>query len=83
MECAGIAEAGGVKNVSFSLCKELMLLGHEITLFIPIYKSTSFSLIKDVKDYGQGQVQINHCGKQKAFPTAQQSAPRETLILSL
>ena len=22
MECAGIAEAGGVKNVAFSLCKE-------------------------------------------------------------
>ena len=67
MECAGIAEAGGVKNVSFSLCKELMLLGHEITLFIPIYKSTSFSLIKDVKDYGQGQVQINHCGKTESI----------------
>ena len=32
MECAGIAEAGGVKNVSFSLCKELALAGHSVTL---------------------------------------------------
>lgn len=65
MECAGIAEAGGVKNVSFSLCKELSLLQHEVTLFIPIYKCTSFKLIKDVKDCEKGQVNINHCGKQE------------------
>ena len=35
MECAGIAEAGGVKNVTYSLCKEFSLLGHCVTLFIP------------------------------------------------
>ena len=66
MECAGIAEAGGVKNVSFSLCKELALLKHEVTLFIPIYKCTSFNLIKDVKDNSASPVQIDHCGKTEA-----------------
>ena len=65
MECAGIAEAGGVKNVTFSLCKELSLLKHEVTLFIPVYKSTSYELITDLKDYGVGEALINHCGKQE------------------
>ena len=63
MECAGIAEAGGVKNVTFSLCKELALLKHQVTLFIPIYKCTSFNLIRDVKELSSKPVQINHCGK--------------------
>ena len=50
MECAGIAEAGGVKNVSFSLCKELALAGHSVTLFIPYFKCTSLELIKNQKN---------------------------------
>ena len=58
MECAGIAEAGGVKNVTFSLCKELSLIGHEITLFIPVYKCTSYELIKNLKKDGGGKVQV-------------------------
>ena len=65
MECAGIAEAGGVKNVSFSLCKELALLGHKVTLFIPVYKCTSYELIKKLKKDGGGTIQINQCGKQE------------------
>ncbi len=65
MECAGIAEAGGVKNVTFSLCKELALLGHKVTLFMPVYKCTSYELIKNLKDYGVGEVTLNHCGKQE------------------
>ena len=65
MECAGIAEAGGVKNVTFSLCKELALLKHNVTLFIPVYKCTSYELIKNLKNEGAGQACINHCGKQE------------------
>ena len=49
MECAGIAEAGGVKNVTFSLCKEFSELGNDVTLFMPVYKCTSYELIKDLK----------------------------------
>lgn len=50
MECAGIAEAGGVKNVAFSLCKEFSLLGHDVTLFIPVFKCNSWNLLKNVKE---------------------------------
>lgn len=49
-ECAEIAEAGGVKNVTYSLCKEFSLLKHSVTLFIPLYKCTSFNLIQDFQE---------------------------------
>lgn len=42
-EYAGIAEAGGVKNVSCSLCENLVRLGHKVTLFIPKYGCTDFT----------------------------------------
>ena len=50
MECAGISEAGGVKNVTLSLCKELSLLKHDVTLFIPLFKCSNMQFIKDVKE---------------------------------
>ena len=65
MECAGIAEAGGVKNVTFSLCKEFSELGNEVTLFMPVYKCTSYDLIKDLKKNAIKNVVINHCGKEE------------------
>ena len=37
MECADIVEAGGVKNVTFSLCNELSKLNHKVTLFLPVF----------------------------------------------
>ena len=61
MECAGIAEAGGVKNVTFSLCKEFSLLNHSVTLFIPVFKCSSWDLIKDKKKLFSSQIQI--CGQ--------------------
>ena len=42
-EYAGIAEAGGVKNVATSLCESLARLGHSMTLFIPFYGCTDLS----------------------------------------
>lgn len=48
-ECAEIAEAGGVKNVTYSLCKEFSELGHDVTLFIPEYKCTSYNKIENLK----------------------------------
>lgn len=44
-EYAGIAEAGGVKNVATSLCESLARLGHKITLFIPYYGCTDLSKV--------------------------------------
>ncbi len=46
-EYAGIAEAGGVKNVACSLSESLVSLGHKVTLFIPLYACTDLSLVKN------------------------------------
>lgn len=40
-EYAGIAEAGGVKNVVCSLSESLVRLGHEVTCFLPFYGSVN------------------------------------------
>lgn len=47
-EYAGIAEAGGVKNVACSLAETLVSLGHKVTLFIPLYKCT---ILKNCSSY--------------------------------
>ena len=64
MECAGIAEAGGVKNVTFSLCKEFADLNHKVTLFIPVFKCNTWDLITDYSDLFNAEVNI--CGKKEA-----------------
>ncbi len=64
MECANIAEAGGVKNVTFSLCKEFALLGHKVSLFIPVFKCNSWDKLSDVqKDCIKTQIDI--CNKKE------------------
>ena len=65
MECAGIVEAGGVKNVTYSLCNEFSKLGHKVTLLIPSFKTTDYSLI----DFASSKIinkKIMHCGKEEA-----------------
>ena len=64
MECAGIAEAGGVKNVTFSLCKEFAELGHKVTLFIPVFKCSSFAML-DYIQYLNDEVTVELCGKKE------------------
>lgn len=63
MECAGIVEAGGVKNVTYSLCKELSLLNHNVTLFIPVFKCNEWNLIKNRTENAVENINIFHCGK--------------------
>ena len=63
MECAGIVEAGGVKNVTFSLCKEFSKLNQKVTLFLPVLKCNSWDLIKDLNNNYIKDVRIFHCGK--------------------
>ncbi len=62
MECAGIAEAGGVKNVSFSLCKEFTRLNHKVTLFIPVFKCNTWENVLEYKEIFT-DVPIEICGK--------------------
>lgn len=62
-ECEGIIGAGGVKNVTYSLCKDFQKLKNNVTLFIPVYKTTAFENISNyIKDYKENII-INHCGK--------------------
>ncbi|MCR4953153.1 MAG: glycogen/starch synthase [Treponema sp.] len=63
MECAGIAEAGGVKNVTFSLCKEFAELKHKVTLFVPIFKCNSWNLVENFEKAAEAQVEL--CGKKE------------------
>lgn len=49
MECAGIIEAGGVKDVTFALLENFAKTGNSVTLFIPCFKNNSFDLLKNVK----------------------------------
>lgn len=42
-EYVGIAEAGGVKNVTTSLCESLARRGHDVTVFLPCYGCTDLS----------------------------------------
>lgn len=65
MECAGIAEAGGVKNVSYSLCKEFQGLGHKVTLFIPVFKCSSFADLNELQEV-EATGNISICGKEEA-----------------
>lgn len=66
MECAGIAEAGGVKNVTQSLCKNLKDQGHNTTLFIPWYKCTSTKYIKMISQEPQ-VASVTICGGETCF----------------
>ena len=58
MECAGIAEAGGVKDVTFALAKGFSRIGHKVTLFIPAFGCTSYARIKNLKKEAVSGVEI-------------------------
>ena len=62
MECAGIAEAGGVKNVTFSLCNEFSKLNNKVTLFIPVFKCNSWAHIKNLNK-NAAEAEIYLCGE--------------------
>lgn len=83
MECAGIAEAGGVKNVTFSLCKEFTDLKHKVTLFIPVFKCTCLdSLLDFQKVETPGEVEL--CGKKEKvlYTTAKSTAGFDVVLVN-
>lgn len=63
-EYAGIAEAGGVKNVACSLSESLAKAGHSVTLFIPLYGCTDLSSVSDFTCFFHRPVTITICGKE-------------------
>lgn len=62
MECAGLAEAGGVKSVAYSVSAEVARRGHDVTLFIPVYACSEFDSVADLTD-GKANAQVDLCGK--------------------
>ncbi len=62
-EYAGIAEAGGVKNVACSLSESLAKLSHNVTLFIPLYGCTDLTHISSFSCCHHSPVVIDVCGK--------------------
>jgi len=63
MECAGIAEAGGVKNVTYSLCKEFAELNNKVTLFIPVFGCTNFDNVS-FESEEEKKAELYLCGKE-------------------
>lgn len=64
MECAGIAEAGGVKNVTFSLCNEFSKLNNKTCLFIPVFKCNTWDNIENLeKDIASANIEL--CGEEQ------------------
>ena len=55
-EYAGIAEAGGVKNVACSLAESLLHLGHKICVFIPLYGCTDLSHVNNFSEIWRDSV---------------------------
>lgn len=83
MECAGIAEAGGVKNVTFSLCKEFSDLKHKITLFIPVFKCTGFENLLDVNNL-ETAAEIELCGRKEkvTYTTAKSTSNFDVVLIN-
>lgn len=66
-EYAGIAEAGGVKNVATSLCESFVRLGHRVTLFIPLYGCSDLSEVEWDHDYDDSFESIEILGKTESI----------------
>ena len=62
-EYAGIAEAGGVKNVATSLCETLLQLGHDVSLFIPFYGCTDAGNFQQYVENWIPPIQVNVAGQ--------------------
>ena len=58
-EYAGIAEAGGVKNVACSLAENLLHLGHKICVFIPLYGCTDLSHVNNFSEIWRDSVSFD------------------------
>lgn len=69
-EYAGIAEAGGVKNVACSLAESLARLGHTVTLFIPLYGCTDLSSVEAFCCFWRNPVTVCIQGKRQVVSFA-------------
>lgn len=63
MECAGIAEAGGVKDVAYALTKGFSKAGCSVTLFMPFFGCTRTDSVEDFEKFCINDVKIPVCGR--------------------
>src|SRR5574344_175133 len=69
-EYAGIAEAGGVKNVSCSLSENLVKIGNKVLAFIPYYGCTDLSNVQNFKKNAFASVQVTVLGRRETVQFA-------------
>ncbi len=83
MECAGIAEAGGVKNVTFSLCNEFAKLKHKVTLFIPVFKCNCWESLTDCHLL-ESEKTVELCGKKETvyYTVAKNTAGFDVVLVN-
>lgn len=65
MECAGIAEAGGVKDVTYALAKGFAKSENKVTLFMPFYGCTRTDKLNSLCRNVIRDVPVNICGKKE------------------
>ncbi|MCQ2613340.1 MAG: glycogen/starch synthase [Treponemataceae bacterium] len=83
-EYAGIAEAGGVKNVVCSLSENLLKNGFDVTLFIPLYGCTSLSSVQDLEIVPGADTSFEVLGRQYrvSFGIARSNGVRIVFVIS-
>ena len=72
MECAGLIEAGGVKDVTHALCDSFSQKKNDVTLFIPYYGCTNLENIRNLKE-NVAKAVVPICGQmiEVTFSTAE------------
>ena len=72
MECAGLIEAGGVKDVTHALCDNFAQKKNDVTLFIPFFGCTNLENIKNLKE-NVAKAVVPICGQmiEVTYSTAQ------------
>ena len=84
-EYAGIAEAGGVKNVSCSLAENLVKAGMRVTVFIPFYGCTSIRKLSKIEKLSSSIARINCNGTEYkiAFSQAEINGVRIVFVMNM
>ena len=84
-EYAGIAEAGGVKNVSCSLAENLVKEGMSVTVFIPFYGCTSIRKLSKIEKLTASVAHINCNGTEYkiAFSQAEINGVRIVFVMNM
>lgn len=81
MECAGLSEAGGVKDVTYALCDNFAKKDNDVTLFIPFFGCTKTDKIKNLKKNVYSTT-VSMCGQdiELSYSTARFSETKAKIV---